>query len=59
MQFHELAVGDKFQFQDNEYEKVPEVRISCCKVKCNAKLLKDGSEVVLGPKESVEKINNE
>lgn len=59
MQFHELAVGDKFKFQNNEYEKVPEVRISCCKIKCNAKSLPDGSEVVIHPKETIEKINNE
>lgn len=57
MRFHDVKVGEKFKFNNEEYTKVPEVKISCCKIKHNCEKT-DGSKVVLKPLDDVEKIEN-
>ena len=57
MKFHEVAVGDKFKFNNQEYVKVPEIRVSCCKISCNAEIVGTAEKAVLKPLDEVEKIN--
>lgn len=57
MKFHEIAVGDKFKANNQEYVKIPEVRISCCKIKENCEIIASGEKRVLKPLDEVEKIN--
>jgi hypothetical protein len=56
MKFHELAVGDKFKFNNVEYTKIPEVRISCCKVQHNCQAVASNDKTALKPLDEVEKI---
>ena len=56
MKFHELAVGDKFKFNNQEYVKLPEVKASCCKVKHNCENTNGGAKAALQPLDEVEKI---
>lgn len=58
MKFHELGVNEKFLFNDKEFIKVPEERISCCKIGCNAHELSTGKKVVFKPLDEVTKTNN-
>ena len=56
MKFNQLSVGDKFLHNGMEYEKIPEIRLSCCKVKENCRILSDGRTTVLKPLDEVSKI---
>jgi len=56
MKFHEVAVGERFLFNNKEYTKVEEVRLSCCKVRENAQAA-TGEKVVLKPMDEVQKLN--
>lgn len=58
MQFKELAINDVFvkQGQNAQYTKVPEERVSCCKVKCNAKRKMDSADAVFRPLDEVTRI---
>jgi len=58
MKFHELAVGEKFKFNNNEFVKVTEERISCCKIRCNAQNAATGEKIVFKPLDEVEKVIN-
>ena len=58
MKFHELSVGEKFKFNIQEFTKVPEERISCCKIKFNCQNCGTGDRVVLNPLDDVEKVVN-
>lgn len=57
MKFHEIAVGEKFKFNNEEYLKVPEIKVSCCKVQENCQLVASGAKTVLKPMDEVEKLN--
>lgn len=61
MKFYELPVNSKFTVQGSNqvYEKVKEVRKSCCKVQCNAKSVGDAKEVVFKPMQNIEEVNKE
>jgi hypothetical protein len=59
MRFHELAVGDKFKFQDQEYVKIPEIKVSCCKIKENAQCVANSAKSVIKPMDEVEKVVTE
>ncbi len=56
MKFHELAVGERFRFNNQEYTKVPEVRVSCCKVGHNCQLVGSEEKAVLKPLDEVDRI---
>lgn len=56
MKFHELAVGDRFRVGNQEFEKIPEVRVSCCKIKENAKSIVSGNTEVFAPLDEVDKV---
>jgi len=56
MKFHELAVGDYFKFNNQEYQKIKEIRVSCCKIKENCQLTNGGEKRVLKPLDDVEKL---
>lgn len=58
MKFKDLKINDVFvkNGQNAEYTKVPEVRVSCCKIKCNAKRNVDNTEAVFRPLDEVVKI---
>lgn len=58
MKFHELAVGEKFKFNNQEYVKVQEVKASCCKVKYNCELIQTNEKIALKPLDEVEKIES-
>lgn len=58
MKFHELAVGDKFRFNNEDYVKLQEVKASCCRVKYNCELSATQAKVVLQPLDEVEKIES-
>lgn len=57
MKFHEVAVGDKFKFNNREYIKIPEVRLSCCKIKENCEEVGSNAKAALKPMDEVEKLN--
>lgn len=57
MKFHELAVGEQFKFNNQEFTKIPEQRVSCCKIKHNCENISTGEKVVLKPLDDVEKIS--
>jgi hypothetical protein len=57
MKFHELAVGDKFKFNNQEYIKTQEVRLNCCKIKENCQVVSSGAKAALKPLDEVEKVN--
>lgn len=54
MKFFEVSVGQKFRFNNQEYVKIPEVKVSCCKVQHNAELTGSSEKVVLKPMDEVE-----
>lgn len=56
MKFHELAVGETFRFNNQEYAKIPEVRVSCCKIKENCQLVGSGEKAVLKPLDEVDRV---
>lgn len=58
MKFKDLNIGDIFvvKGQTAEYKKVPEERVSCCKIGCNAKAVADQQSAVFRPLEEVTKI---
>jgi len=58
MKFKDLAINDVFvkNGDNTQYIKVPERRVSCCKVGCNAKVVQSQKEVVLRPLDEVKKI---
>ena len=57
MKFFELTVGEEFMLNNIKHVKVPEERISCCKVGCNAKVSGDeASKVVVTPLQDVDKV---
>lgn len=54
MKFNEVEVGKRFMLKDIEYLKIPEERISCCKIGANALLVSEHKKVVITPKEEVQ-----
>jgi hypothetical protein len=54
MKFFEVSVGQKFRFNNQEYIKIPEIKVSCCKVQHNAELTGSAEKVVLKPMDEVE-----
>lgn len=56
MKFHELSVGEKFKFNNLEFTKIPEERVSCCKVKWNGENVSTGEKIVFKPLDEVEKV---
>ena len=60
MKFKDLRISEKFykQGSNDKYEKVPERRVSGCKVKCNAKTVAEQKEVVFKPLDEVTKIED-
>jgi hypothetical protein len=56
MKFHEVPVGEKFKYNNIEYTKTEEVRVSCCKIKENCQEINSGAKAVLKPMDEVEKI---
>jgi hypothetical protein len=57
MKFFELKISDIFEFDGNKYMKVKEEKLTCCKVKLNAKKLTNGiGDVVVKPLQDVTKI---
>jgi hypothetical protein len=56
MKFHELSVNDRFVFNGKEYIKIPEVKVSCCKIRENCKDNSSGTTAVLRPNDEVEKV---
>lgn len=56
MKFFELKISDIFEFDGNTYMKVKEEKLTCCKVKLNAKKLTNGiGDVVVKPLQDVTK----
>lgn len=57
--FYDIPVGSKFKLvaTGEEYVKVNEERISCCKIKLNAKKVATNEDVVLRPMDDVELID--
>lgn len=55
MKFYEVPLHSMFTVPDdeNKYVKIKEERISCCKVKCNAKKVSDETEVVFKPMQDI------
>ena len=56
MQFYQLYKGDPFLLNGEKYEKIPEKRISCCKIEYNALKIdsdKKREYVVINPKQEV------
>ena len=56
MKFHEIGVGEKFKMNNMEYTKIPEVKLSCCKIKENAQSVTSGTKIVVKPLDDVERI---
>ena len=56
MQFFEVPVGQRFNFESVEYLKIPEEKVSCCKIGANALVLSEHTKVVIDAKAEVELI---
>lgn len=56
--FHELQVGQRFIYNNNEYLKVTEVRVTCCKIESNAVKLKNNEKILFEYKAEVESIDD-
>lgn len=56
MKFHEIAVGEKFIYNNETYLKIPEIRKSCCKIQQNAQKVSDNTVAVIKPLDEVEKV---
>jgi len=57
--FVDIPVGTKFTFENNEYVKIPDNRVSCCKV-LNAHLVANPNQkVMIVPISDVEVIEQE
>jgi hypothetical protein len=56
MRFVDLQIDTKFKLDNQEYIKIPEERISCCKV-LNAKIISTNEKVQIVPITEVEVIN--
>lgn len=54
MKFNEVEIGKRFKLKDVEYLKIPEERISCCKIGANALLVSEHKKVVITAKEEVQ-----
>ncbi len=50
--FMDLSVGEKFTLNGLEYEKIPDERISCCRVN-NAQQINSGEKIQIIPIEEV------
>ena len=50
--FIDLSVGQKFTLNGLEYEKIPDERISCCRVN-NAQQINNGDKIQVIPIEEV------
>ena len=55
MKFNEVAVGDKFRFNGVVFKKIPEERISCCRVQYNCENFATKAKEKLNPSDEVEK----
>jgi len=53
VKFMDLKVGDKFSYDGINYEKIPDERISCCRVN-NARQLNDNTKVQILPLSEVD-----
>jgi len=53
MKFSEVAVGQKFKWNDAEYTKTEAVKVSCCK-SLNAVKLENNEKVMVRPNDEVE-----
>jgi len=59
MKFFELKVGDKFNLNNDEqlYVKVKEEKLTCCKIKLNAKKVGSPNEdIIIKPLQDVVKV---
>jgi hypothetical protein len=56
MKFHELQVNDKFTYDNVEYIRIPDERISCCKV-LNAKVVATNEKAFIVPANDVTKVD--
>jgi hypothetical protein len=59
MKFNQVEVGKRFKLKDLEYLKIPEERISCCKIGANALLVSEHKKVVIMAKEEVEVVEDQ
>lgn len=53
MKFSEVTVGQKFKFNNIEYTKIAEIKVSCCK-RLNAVNSTDQNKIMVSPNEEVE-----
>lgn len=58
MKFHEVAVNEKFKYNNIIYLKTPEERVSCCKIKSNCQNIYTKEKNKLNPMDEVEKLQN-
>ena len=58
MKFFELAIGDEFTIEGQKHIKVKEEKLTCCKIKLNAKKITEGGEedAIVKPLQEVVKI---
>jgi hypothetical protein len=56
MKFNELAVNDKFKFNNVVYIKIPEEKANCCKVRANCQNVYTKEKTKLNPLDEVEKL---
>jgi hypothetical protein len=54
MRFFEVPIGQRFKIEDVEYLKIPEERVSCCKVQANALQLSNNTKIVVSAQQNVE-----
>jgi hypothetical protein len=57
MEFFKIAVGQKFKFNNEEYVKIKEVKVNCCKVKENCEIINTGEKRILKPLDKVETLS--
>ena len=56
--FQDIKVGQRFVYNSNEYLKVTEIRVTCCKIESNAIKLKNNEKILFEYKAEVESIDD-
>jgi hypothetical protein len=58
VQFKDVAIGSQFIFNDVKYEKIPEIRVSCCTAHTAQEVGNPNSKIQILPLVEVEVLEN-
>jgi hypothetical protein len=59
MLFENIIAGQRFLYNQEEYLKIPEIKLTCCKIEANAIRLRDNKQILFEYKSQVEVVPND